>query len=301
MMWAIIGILFSLSLLIWIFLSFSILKQYRYATRFRDLLPIYLYLNLISFILVTIGSSLMISFHWDFPIWTFIILFGVLICAVLMFYIARWRKCYSLKIYAAFLDELTDPIFSVKLFKDYNKQPPQLENDKVNIFIRHDVDLSLSRLQTLTKMEKDRNLFSTLFFRLHSEQYSFSQAIPLIKELHSAGFEIGYHYETLSQTKGNTEEALSLFEEELIEIRKVIPVEVVTHHGDKYKNQQIWPMLDKTALGIWTTFDMKRDIYLTDTGGKDMFRKHGQHIFEMLKKAKPGDVVQILIHADWWY
>lgn len=294
--------MFGISVLLWLFLSVSILYQYRYATKFRDMLPYYFYINLTSFLLTSVGSSLIIIFNWSFPSWAFIILFGLIICLIFMYFLARWRNCYSLDIYASFLDELTDPIFSVKLFKDYHElKDSGLDKDKVNIFIRHDVDLSIPRLIELTKMEHKRNLFSTLFFRLHSEKYLFSEIVQLIKQLNSMGFEIGYHYEVLSQTKGDTEEALNLFKKELTELRKIVPTNVAAHHGDKYKNQMIWPLLDKDTLNIWTAYDMKRDIYITDTGGKDMIRKHGQHIFQKLKKAKPGDIVQILIHADWWY
>ncbi len=76
---------------------------------------------------------------------------------------------------------------------------------------------------------------------------------------------------------------------------------MVSHHGDKYSNQKIWPLIDKEKLEVWSAYDMKSDIYITDTGGKNMFKQYGFHIFDKLKKAKPGDIVQILIHADWWY
>ena len=153
----------------------------------------------------------------------------------------------------------------------------------------------------MTQIEKEKGICSTLFFRLHSEKYSFKKIIPFIKKLAEEGFEIGYHYEVLSQTKGNTEEALSLFSKELSDLREIAPIGVVAHHGDKYDNHKIWALIDKEALDVWSAYDMKRDIYLTDTGGNFMTRSNKQHIFDLIEKAKPGDIVQILIHADWWY
>ena len=46
---------------------------------------------------------------------------------------------------------------------------------------------------------------------------------------------------------------------------------------------------------------MKYDHYLSDAGGNNMIRTKGSHIFDNLQKAKLGELVQVLIHADWWF
>ncbi|MHA1407414.1 MAG: hypothetical protein ACTSSG_08550, partial [Candidatus Heimdallarchaeaceae archaeon] len=274
------SLLLSFSFLLWFFLTFSIYKQYRYATIFKDLLPYYLPLNLSSFLIFILGVSLFIKSRWFFQYWYLLYFIGLVFTGILSYFIIRWRR-----------------------FCEYSNQKKlQFDQDKIHIFLRHDVDLSLSRLVKIIKLEKEKDIKSTSFFRLHSEQYTFSQAKPIIKQLLEMGFEIGYHFEVLSVTKGNTEKALDLFEHELEELRSIAPIEVVAHHGDKHNtNKLIWTKVNKESLKIWSAYDMKRDIYITDTGGKDMYRLHGKHIFEKLKEAKPGDIVQILIHADWWY
>ncbi|MHA1396426.1 MAG: hypothetical protein ACTSSF_01705 [Candidatus Heimdallarchaeaceae archaeon] len=298
-----ISLLLSFSFLLWFFLTFSIYKQYRYATIFKDLLPYYLPLNLFSFLIFILGVSLFIKSRWFFQYWYLLYFIGLIFTGVLSYFIIRWRRCYRLALYSNFLDTLSNPIYSTHLFCEYSNQKKlQFDQDKIHIFLRHDVDLSLSRLVKIIKLEKEKDIKSTSFFRLHSEQYTFSQAKPIIKQLLEMGFEIGYHFEVLSVTKGNTEKALDLFEHELEELRSIAPIEVVAHHGDKHNtNKLIWTKVNKESLKIWSAYDMKRDIYITDTGGKDMYRLHGKHIFEKLKEAKPGDIVQILIHADWWY
>jgi hypothetical protein len=308
MLWNVVAILFALALSIWLFLILSLIKGYRYATIFTDMLPFYQPLNIFAVLLIISGSyyiefnkivisSGYIPVYWISP---FSFTFGLVIFFTFIYFIRKWRKCYTLKIYKEFLQELQKSEYSVKLFNQYTEEMV-LDEEKIHVFIRHDVDLSLNRLLKLTKLEKENGLVSTLFFRLHSKKYSFEKAIPVIEYLYSEGFEIGFHYEVLSQTKGNTEEAIDLFSKELDKLRGYVPIRVVAHHGDKYSNHKVWPLIDKEKLEIWSAYDMKRDIYITDTGGKNMFKQHGFHIFDKLKKAKPGDIVQILIHADWWY
>ncbi|MCG3221389.1 MAG: hypothetical protein H7641_08410, partial [Candidatus Heimdallarchaeota archaeon] len=241
-------------------------------------------------------------YEWSPPQWIapLVLSIGLLLNLSLIYPFRKWSNCYKLSVYSDFLTELKKDQYSVKSFSDYD-QTTQLDKEKIHVFLRHDVDLSLNRLLNIIKLEIERGISSTSFFRLHSEKYVFEKAIPIIHHLDSEGFEIGFHYEVLSRTKGNIEEALSLFTKELNELREIVPIKVVSHHGDKYSNQRIWPLVDKTKLDVWSAYDMKRDIYITDTGGKNMFKQRRTHIFDKLKKAKPGDVVQILIHADWWY
>ncbi|NPD87302.1 MAG: hypothetical protein HGN29_01180 [Asgard group archaeon] len=303
MLWIIVAILLGLSLLTWIFLIYSLFQEYRYATLFIDMLPFYQPLNFFALLSVVVSSYLILYiYEWSPPQWIapLVLSIGLILNLSLIYFFRKWSNCYKLSVYADFLDELKKEQYSVKRFSEFN-QTPQLDKNKIHVFLRHDVDLSLNRLLNIIKIEKEKNISSTLFFRLHSEKYIFEKSIPIIQYLHSEGFEIGFHYEVLSQTEGNTEEALVLFTKELNKLREYTPIKVVSPHGDKYSNQKIWSLVDKAKLDVWSTYDMKRDIYITDAGGKNMFKQHGSHIFDKLKEAKLGDVVQILIHADWWY
>lgn len=288
--------LFIVSLFIWIFLLFSLKHQYRYASLLFDLLPYYLPFTLFAFFFSTL-SVILLSYNFSF-IFLLFLLPSLLLTIFLAFRFHRWRRCYSLDCYISFLDLISDSDkYAVHLFRDSSN----IDSQRVNIFLRHDVDLSLSRLQRLTELEFERGIRSTCLFRFHSPKYSFDDALPLIKRLDSLGFEIGYHYETLAQSKGNKEEALILFREELSTLRQHVTVTTISHHGDRYHNEQLLDYLNLDDLGLSSAYDLKHDLYLTDTGGNDMKRSGGEHIFDRLSHAKPGDVVQILIHADWWY
>ncbi|MGC9781396.1 MAG: hypothetical protein HZR80_19295 [Candidatus Heimdallarchaeota archaeon] len=294
--WIIYLIIICLSVVLWLFSFFSIWKTKRYATILFDLLPFYPLLAIVGYIAIITCSILWL----DFLGWIFPLVFGMLIAILLVYLSIKWIKGYRLKVYVEFLVKLKDDKYSVKTLSDYFVHK-KIDPEMVNVFIRHDIDLSLRRFSKMIEIEKEKGIKSTSMIRLHSEKYSFEKALPLIKQLNAEGYEIGYHYEVLAQTKGNKEQAIQLFTQELAELREIVPIAVVAAHGDKYKNRDIWSLLNQKELNVYSAYDMKRDMYLSDAGGYDFTRRYGHHLFEELDKAKKGDVVQILIHADWWF
>ena len=95
--------------------------------------------------------------------------------------------------------------------------------------------------------------------------------------------------------------AIELFSEELEKMRELTPIHIVAAHGDKFKNRSIWSDIPKEKLKVWSCYDMKYDHYISDAGGFDMYKQFGHHIFQKLTQTKKGEIVQILIHPDWWY
>ena len=97
----------------------------------------------------------------------------------------------------------------------------------------------------------------------------------LIRKIRNLGHEIGYHYEVLSKTKGDYTKAITLFQTELEEFRKICPVNTICMHGSplsKYNNRDLWTRYDYHSYGIsgeaFLSFEQTRDDfhYLTDTG-----------------------------------
>ncbi|MHA1169823.1 MAG: hypothetical protein ACTSRU_18495 [Candidatus Hodarchaeales archaeon] len=271
-------------------------KQYRYATQLMDLLRYFPILTLLSLILFSLAVYL------SQPIFVTLILTPIagVLCLILIYFSAIWISDYSMEQYRDFLENAKLEKFAIHCFDDYTAR--QIDQDKVNLFIRHDVDISLSRTLKMAAIEKELGVQSTYFFRLHAERYTFEQAIPIIKKLADEGFGIGLHYETLSVAKGNKDTALEIFENEIQKLREIAPVSVVAAHGQKgYKNRDIWENVDKSALQISSAYDMKWDMYLSDAGGKRLRNKDGKHLLEKIHEAEPGQIIQILIHPDWWY
>ena len=294
--WILYFIILLLAFFMWIFVIFSLWKEYRYATLLFDLLPLYPVISIGAFIafVPTIIIWLKEPLLYSFPL-----AFAFIITLVLTLMSLRWIRGYRLLAYKKMLAVLKDEKFLVRVVSDYfNKE---VDPEKINVFIRHDVDLSLRKLKKMLKCEEEAEILSTSFFRFHSNKYSIQKARNYIEEISQKGFEIGFHYEVLSAANNDHEKAIELFQAELGTLREIAPVEIVSAHGDKFNNRKIWKDIDKEQLKINSAYDMKSDLYLSDAGGFDIINKFGHNLFEELAKVKKGDVVQILIHADWWF
>lgn len=295
MMFQLAGLLIAASVFIWLFAVFSLIKKYRYATCFTDMLSIFPVLIVLS--LIIFGATVYVWFNITDAL-SLIVVFGIL-CSIPLCRFVKWRADYSVSRYISFLEAIDSSRFSIHSFHDYAEG--SLDSDRVSVFVRHDVDISLGRATMLAEIEKRMGVHSTFFFRLHAEKYDFEQAAPLIKKLSDEGFEIGLHYETLSIAKGNHDKAIELLSHDIERLRKIAPVNVVAAHGQKvYKNREIWEEVDKAALQVSSAYDMKYDLYLSDAGGKPLSDKHGKYLFDRIYEAKPGQIVQVLIHPDWW-
>ena len=180
MIWEAALILIVFSLLTWCALVFVIIKQYRFATMLFDMLRFYIPLTILALVSYCTGLILIIILKTDqvrlFPYEIIYISFGIIFSSYLTYTFYHWRGNYSNKLYGRFLDELKKTKYSVRLFSEYVSKESQNKSEKINVYIRHDVDLSVPRLLKLTQLEKERGIFSTLFFRLHSEKYSFDKA-----------------------------------------------------------------------------------------------------------------------------
>jgi hypothetical protein len=85
--------------------------------------------------------------------------------------------------------------------------------------------------------------------------------------------EIGYHYETLSKSRGNYPAAIDLFEKELARLRQVCPIQTISMHGNPlspYDNRDLWKRYDFRQFGLageaYLSIDYHRLAYLTDAG-----------------------------------
>jgi len=113
------------------------------------------------------------------------------------------------------------------------------------IILRHDVDRDLSKAVEMANLEASFGLQATYYFRKIRSVFRKDQ----IKQLSQLGHEVGYHYEVLTKTRGNNEQALKLFEQELAEFREVVPVETISMHGS--------PLTPWNNLDLWRVYDFR--------------------------------------------
>lgn len=157
---------------------------------------------------------------------------------------------------------------------DFIKSP-----GKKGIIIRHDVDKLPANSLIFARIQADKGISGTYYFRIVNE--SFDKKI--IKEIYSLGHEIGYHYEDMGiaarQNKGVvTEEeiakiAIKKFKENLEKLRQLVPIKTICMHGSPMSNwdsRSLWKHYDYHDYGIngepYFDINFNDVFYLTDTG-----------------------------------
>ena len=140
--------------------------------------------------------------------------------------------------------------------------------------IRHDVDRRPLKALRMAQLEYELGIRSTYYFRTKALVFK-PWVIRAVKRL---GHEIGYHYETLSDTRGDHIAAMKQFIRHLNRIRKYSPVDTVSMHGrplssqnnlDLWRNPEIRSMLaNKCKLigEVYLDIDYHDIAYICDTG-----------------------------------
>ena len=144
------------------------------------------------------------------------------------------------------------------------------------LILRHDVDSRPANSLKVAQLEHQLGVRSSFYFR--ALPVSFRPRI--IRAIVNLGHEIGYHYEDLSLFRGDRDEAILHFQNQLISFRRFYPVRTICMHGapaTAYDGRDLWrptadgrPAYDYHRLGIvgepYFDIDFSRFFYLTDTG-----------------------------------
>ena len=184
--------------------------------------------------------------------------------------------------------------------------------------LRHDVDRKPINALRMAELENRKGIKSTYYFRYVKGVFK----PEIIRRIHGLGHEIGYHYETLSKTKGDYKKALKMFEYELYEFRKICEVKTIAMHGShlsKYDNRNLWKCYDFKQLGVLgEAYISVKDVnYFSDTGRnwglRNNIRDHiddyplvNQYYLNTtdelidLIKSKKVDKLYLSIHPERW-
>ena len=172
------------------------------------------------------------------------------------------------------------------------------------IILRHDVDRYPLNSLNIAKLENRLGISSIYYFR--TRKFTFKSNI--IKEIESLGHEIGYHYENLSDFKGNYEDAIDDFKNELAKLRQITPIKNIAMHGSpisKWDNRLLWNKYNYKDYGIqsepYFDLDFNKIFYLTDAGRswnnkKVSIRDKVQTEFDV--KVNNSDKLIDLIHSN---
>lgn len=144
-----------------------------------------------------------------------------------------------------------------------------LKKSGIAFSLRHDVDLHPERSLEVAKIEATAGVKSVYYFRAVKESWNES----IMQEIVSLGHEIGYHYESLTTSKGNMADAYEDFCRNLDTLRKIAPVCKICMHGSpksRWDSRDLWKVYDYRKLGLifepYFDTDFNNTLYLTDTG-----------------------------------
>jgi hypothetical protein len=202
--------------------------------------------------------------------------------------------------------------------EDYMKNPPQ-DGEKVMI-LRHDVDASPQNSLRIAQLQHDFGVRGSYYFRIVSQSFQ----PDYIKGIRNLGHEIGYHYEELTLSKGDYEDAILNFKHNLETVRAYYPVKTICMHGSpmsKFDNRLIWEKYNYRDYGIigepYFDLDFNKMLYITDTGRswnktrasirdsvESPFNYHFSSTFDIIralhKKELPDQIMQN-IHPQRWH
>jgi hypothetical protein len=171
---------------------------------------------------------------------------------------------FTLEILIKLLKKLKDNGFETIPFKDFI----DCNSDKIAV-LRHDVDKLPGNSLRFAEIQYKLGIKATYYFRIVKESFD----VNVIKQIASLGHEIGYHYEDLTQAKGDYEKAYELFNKNLDAIREYYPVKTICMHGSpltKWDNKDLWKKYSYRESGIiaepYFDLDFNKLFYITDTG-----------------------------------
>lgn len=180
-------------------------------------------------------------------------------------------KDFIFQAYNRYLLAIKKNFSNILRFDEYFLVVPKPDNF---CLIRHDVDRRPQKALEMSKVERDLGIKATYYFRYKSNTFN----SKIIKEIENDGHEIGYHYESLSDKRGNVPLALQDFTHNLNEFRKIATIRTISMHGNPFSpfdNRELWrdpenhDLLFKKLgiLGeIYLDIDYNDIAYIGDTG-----------------------------------
>lgn len=221
---------------------------------------------------------------------------------------------FTLQTYSLLLDAFIEAGYDFQTFRDYILNPKQRV-----VILRHDVDKMPGNSLSFAKVEAEKQLSASYYFRIVKESLEADKLLSI----RSLGHEIGYHYEDMDPAKGDSSVAIESFKQNLALLRKLAPIETICMHGSplsKYDNKDLWKDYNYRDYGIigepYFDLDYNEVFYVTDTGRKwnnadasirdkvesgfDIRIDSTFHFIQLLKENKLPDKMMINTHPQRW-
>lgn len=170
-----------------------------------------------------------------------------------------------------------------------------LQPDRPDLYLRHDVDLSLELAVEMARAEADLGVFSTYFVLISTEMYnpSSSRSRILLSEISDLGHEIGLHFDVTQANDDDLDRAADR-ECEILSVLTGRPVETISFHRPARNLLNS----SKRLAGRRHTYEpdfFSKIAYISDSNGG---WHHGHPLNHPAVEARTA--VQLLTHPIWW-
>jgi hypothetical protein len=135
--------------------------------------------------------------------------------------------------------------------------------------IRHDVDRRPMNALRMARLERERGISTTYYFRVVGSAFD----LAAMEQTQAMGHEVGYHYEDLALVDGDVGRAVESFGRHLALLRKHVDVRTVAMHGSpmsRFNNLDFWQHAELAQFELdaeaFLTVDYRGVAYFTDTG-----------------------------------
>lgn len=178
---------------------------------------------------------------------------------------------FTLKSYAKYIQAILKSYPLVLRFDNFFSTDPKPDSF---CLIRHDVDRRPKKALQMAQLENQMGIQATYYFRAKKNVFK----PDIIQEISNLGHEVGYHYESLSDTNGHLPRALKDFEQHLEKFKTIVPIKTVSMHGrplKPYDNRDLWRdaqnhdlLIKKHAIygEVYLDIDYRDVAYINDTG-----------------------------------
>lgn len=174
---------------------------------------------------------------------------------------------FTYRAYAELLDAAVRAgyeFLTVREYLDRNTLPPRF------LILRHDVDRKPTNALDFARIEADRDIRATYYFRTIERTLD----PRVIERVETLGHEVGYHYEDLDRANGNRQDAHRSFATNLEQLRQHATVDTACMHGNpltSYDNRDMWgndPDFDQYGLlgEAYLSINFEDVTYFSDAG-----------------------------------
>jgi hypothetical protein len=137
-----------------------------------------------------------------------------------------------------------------------------------HLVLRHDVDRRPANAVAMARLETEKKVQSTYYFRTIPQTFKPS----MIKEIFELGHEIGYHYEDFHKARYDPARAFAMFQDHVQTLRALTPISTIAMHGSplsKFNNMKLWDFHDYSDTDVRDcilSYDWSDYAFFTDTG-----------------------------------